>query len=85
MIPIVIHEFDLNVDLAIPYHLKREIFRKMNIFHFGVEAVPLDKEWPEGKYGPISENIHHRLSMTHNKKVRVRVMSDGNLEIVEKT
>ena len=82
MEPVVVCEFDFSVDVSVPAHLQRTIRRTVNIFNIGKETVPLDEEWPEGKHGPMQE-VHHKLAATHLKKLRIRVMSDGNLVVVK--
>lgn len=77
---VVVHEFDHHVSLSVPSMEASVARRALNVHHTGQELIPLTTatvDIPE----PL-QKAHHSMHMTRLVPVRVRVWSDGDVEMV---
>jgi hypothetical protein len=75
----VVHEFDYMVPVSMPELEASKARRALNILHYGAEIIPLDEA--HNKIPDVLRNAHYQMHMTHQFKVRVKVWSDGQLEM----
>ena len=75
----VVHEFDYMVTVSVPPLEASKARRKLNVLHTGQEIFPLSL--PTEEIPQPLKDAHNRMHMVHQFVVRVKVWSDGALEM----